>query len=222
MEFVGILRDQAFRSLDITGHTVDVQGWMDDAFPAVVSRALDARDPNLPLRIVEVGSWKGLSTSTMARICRERGFHDACIICVDTWLGAPEFWTWGRTDPTRGVSLNLSHGWPTVFYTFTKNMKALGFDSCVAPFPISSVQGAAVLASQGVAADVIYVDASHEYEAVMLDLEAYYPLLKQGGTMIGDDFCCNWPGVMRAVNEFAAEHGLHVTVDGVVWSFVKP
>ena len=34
-----------------------------------------------------------------------------------TWLGAPEFWTWGLLDPRRGGSLNRVHGFPSVCYT---------------------------------------------------------------------------------------------------------
>ena len=36
--------------------------------------------------------------------------------------------------------------------------------------------------------DFIYIDADHSYEACKLDLESYWPKLKQGGIMMGDDY----------------------------------
>lgn len=36
--------------------------------------------------------------------------------------------------------------------------------------------------------DFIYVDALHDYKGVLLDLEKWWPLLKQGGIMAGHDY----------------------------------
>ena len=235
-DFVKTLNHRAFVDLDISGHTIDIQGWMESTFNEQFADMLntvktvktaktrdspDSRDS--PLTIIEVGTWKGLSATTMASICKENGLTDFCIIAVDTWLGAPEFWTWGLTDPTRGISLECKNGFPSVFYTFTKNVKALGHEAHIAPFPISSIQGAAVLKHYNAQADIIYVDAAHEYNAVMADLNAFYPLLKPGGIMFGDDYYPpSWPGVVQAVNEFATANNLTLSVNGVIWSFQKP
>lgn len=53
--------------------------------------------------------------------------------------------------------------------------------------------------------DVIYIDASHEYKNVRQDLEAWWPLLRPGGVMFGDDYIVGCPGVIRAACEWA-EH----------------
>jgi hypothetical protein len=53
--------------------------------------------------------------------------------------------------------------------------------------------------------DWIYVDASHFYEDVKRDLHAFFPKLKQGGYIAGDDYDRRgiWDhGVTRAVDEF--------------------
>lgn len=222
MDFVRHLRSEAFAGLDVTGHEPDAHGWMDDKFAAVVISALQPLPRADPLVIIEVGTWKGKSAMTMGHICKLLGFSDASIVAVDTWLGAPEFWTWGIGDSTRGVALGRVNGYPSVFYTFTKNVKAAGLHTIIAPLPLSSIQGAHVLAHYSLAADLIYVDAAHEYEAVIADLRAYYPLLKPGGTLLGDDFMENWPGVKRAVQEFAQEKGLELRLDGVVWTLRQP
>lgn len=50
--------------------------------------------------------------------------------------------------------------------------------------------------------DVVYIDASHEYEFVKQDIIAWLPKVKKGGIICGDDYIKGWPGVIKAVNEF--------------------
>lgn len=76
--------------------------------------------------------------------------------------------------------------------------------------------------------DFVYVDADRTYEGVKRDLTAWWPKLKQGGLLCGHDFGHPrdrrgvW-GIARAVNEFAAKHGLVVQVGrGTVWWILKP
>lgn len=216
-EFIARLRADAYDGLDVAGHAVDVHGWMDDGFVATLEGFFAGRDRATPLTIVEVGTWKGRSATTMAATVKRLGFSRASLIAVDTWLGAPEFWTWGLNDPTRGVSLRCSNGYPQVFYTFTKNVKALGHDDVIAPLPLPSLQAVDVLRHYGIVADVIYIDAAHEYDAVKLDLAKYWPLVRDGGgVLFGDDYKA-WAGVTRAVDEFAAEQKIKLEVRGVVW-----
>ena len=62
--------------------------------------------------------------------------------------------------------------------------------------------------------DFIYVDGNHSYEGVKSDLELFYPKLKYGGVMMGDDYHVHELekvfgfdfGVTKAVNEFAINH----------------
>jgi cephalosporin hydroxylase len=72
--------------------------------------------------------------------------------------------------------------------------------------------------------DVIFIDGNHIYKYVLDDLENYYPKLKQGGIMCGDDFFMrshendisntmpgeegyDGPMVYEAVLEFCKRHG---------------
>lgn len=48
--------------------------------------------------------------------------------------------------------------------------------------------------------DIVYIDASHEYESVLADIRAWYPKVKAGGYICGDDYTPGWPGVVQAVN----------------------
>lgn len=208
------LKNNAFDTLDITNHEVDVQGWMDTHFVHVFEKSIDHLNRQDKLTIIEVGTWKGLSCITMAEQVKKMGFTNVFIFCVDTWLGAPEFLTWGLQDNTRGKSLECIHGFPSVFYTFTKNVKSLGHHDIIYPFPMSSQQAVEIFKYYNVKADIIYIDAAHEYQAVKDDINAYKLLLKDGGTMMGDDYCEPWTGVIKAVNE-----SFTPTLNGVVWSY---
>jgi hypothetical protein len=153
---------------------------------------------------------------------------DIELVCVDTWLGAREFWTW-RLDPTISAEskekrdLHLVNGYPSVYYTFLGNMKQLGLHDIVTPLPLPSNTAAQVLGDLGAVFDFIYVDASHEYEDVKADIRAYWKLLRKGGVMCGDDYCDFWSGVKRAVDEHVVETGLtaDVDLDTTTWAVKK-
>ena len=69
--------------------------------------------------------------------------------------------------------------------------------------------------------DFIYIDGNHSYEGVKSDLELFYPKLKNGGIMMGDDyhqhdiekvFDANF-GVTKAVNEFCFKNNHNVSIN---------
>lgn len=56
--------------------------------------------------------------------------------------------------------------------------------------------------------DYVYIDADHSYEGVSQDLKSFFPKVKKGGLIFGDDYSLGgwWKdGVVRAFNEFVAE-----------------
>ena len=70
--------------------------------------------------------------------------------------------------------------------------------------------------------DLAFVDADHEEASVRRDIEAWSPLLREGGVLAGHDYARIWPGVV------AAAHGslpmnvtLHIAPDMVFWWY-KP
>ena len=173
---------------------VEAHGWNSEApiFEMMIAR-------HKPQLIVEVGSWKGASAIHMASMCKRLGLSTH-ILCVDTWLGAMEMWE-DKEDATRYKALNLVHGYPSVYFSFIKNIKYAGHSDCVTPFPTTSSIAARWLKSHQITADLIYVDASHDYEDVKRDLIDYWPLVKRGGALFGDDYK-TWLGVRSAVNVF--------------------
>ena len=71
----------------------------------------------------------------------------------------------------------------------------------VEPMNVGSLAAARELLTRGVKLDSVFIDASHEYEDVSADIQAWRALVKPGGLVAGHDFWPPDPGVMRAVHE---------------------
>lgn len=58
----------------------------------------------------------------------------------------------------------------------------------------------------------IYIDADHTYQSVLDDMNAWWPKVQEGGVLAGHDYSPKWPGVIRAVQEFAKHHNVQVEI----------
>jgi hypothetical protein len=202
-----------YDKFDHTVYVRDLQGW-NSRSPAFQELITELR----PHIIIEVGTWKGASAIHMASKCRELRLPTE-IICVDTWLGAIEFWM-DREDLTRYKSLRLNHGYPSVYYQFLANVCHCDFQDIITPFPQTSSIAAAWFEKRHITADLIYIDGSHEERDVHSDLHAYWPLLRPGGVLFGDDY--EWAEVRKAVDRFAQEIDCPVSFKDDKWIFRKP
>ncbi|SHK42638.1 class I SAM-dependent methyltransferase [Rhodothermus profundi] len=73
--------------------------------------------------------------------------------------------------------------------------------------------------------DWIYIDGNHLYEYVKKDLELYFPKIKAGGFITGDDYGVKgwWNnGVQQAVDEFVKYRRLKLEVLGSQFIIYKP
>lgn len=199
-----MIRDKLFgghdiyKNFDFSESYVDMQGWASDH--PILPWAVETIRPKL---IIEVGSWKGRSAINMAKKAMALGI--GCeILCIDTWLGSPEHW---YQDQWRD-SLRLRNGRPDLYNTFLNNVISNNCQKYITPFPITSEAAYFVLEKLNITSDLIYIDAGHEYESVARDIRMYWSLLSDSGLMILDDYI-GYPGVTRAVNEFAIEVGLY-------------
>ncbi len=195
----------------VEGRRLDLQGWNSDSpvFRSVIQKV----EPDL---IIEVGTWKGASAINMSEISKEINHNDVEIICVDTFLGSSEHWF----DNYKKLSLNINLGYPSLFHQFMTNVVLTESTDTITPFPIDSFSGADFLKSVEVNADIVYVDAAHDYESTYLNIKKYWPLIRSGGVMIGDDLV-GWPGVEEAVNKFAEENSLEIHAFREKWVFNK-
>jgi len=191
----------------------DLQGWGSES-PAFEALLVKVK----PSRIIEVGTWKGGSAIHMAGLVQKLGLS-AKIVCVDTWLGAVEFWT-DQSDPQRYQALRCRHGYPTVYFQFLANVLHRGCENVIIPFPQTSTIAALWFRRFGITAELIYIDGSHEEEDVYADLVSYWDLVAPGGILVGDDW--GWDGVRLAATRFAREQGLAVTQLEDKWYLAKP
>lgn len=204
-----------YEDFDASRFPLDLQGWYGEhpVFGAIVERV----QADL---VIEVGSWKGQSSVSLGKALEALG-PGRQLLCVDTWLGAGEFWD--DHDDMRYQGLGLVNGFPSVYYQFLANMVHTGLQDVVVPFPVPSTLGARWCQRRGIQADVIYVDASHEYEDVAQDLHQWWPNLRPGGVLFGDDYTEYWPGVKRAVAEWSQATGIeHAVIDNHYWLLQKP
>ena len=83
------------------------------SYPQLYKRIVDNSQDGS--HIVEVGSWKGRSAAFMAvEIINSN--KKIKFDCVDTWLGAVEFWDQFADTPER--DLMLVNGYPQIYYQF--------------------------------------------------------------------------------------------------------
>ncbi len=161
---------------------IDLQGWHENE--PIFEELVCRLNPQT---YVEVGSWKGASmarinTLTMGRV------HEPKCYAVDFWDGEPG-----------------------LFDQFLYNMRELGFSQHIKPMRGHSFHGALALAAAGIQADLLYIDADHTRNGCLADMVLYYPLLRPGGIMFGDDYT-EERGVSEAVAAFCKLQGIRPEV----------
>lgn len=202
-----------YAGFDADAVPLDLQGW-NGTHPLLTEIVQKVR----PRLVVEVGSWKGQSAVTFARALQQLG-PGRTLLCVDTWLGGLEHWR-NREQPDFFASLRLQNGYPTLYRQFLANVVHCGVQDVVVPFPNTSLNAARWLLHEGVAADVVYLDGSHEENDVFADLTYYWQVARPGGIVFGDDL--GWPGVRAAVDRFVQQQGVPVGVRDNLWVLQKP
>ncbi|WP_433932871.1 class I SAM-dependent methyltransferase [Sorangium cellulosum] len=176
-----------------------IQGWFSEeaglAYRALV-RSLRGG------AMVEVGSWKGLSTGYVGRLAASNG---VALHCVDAWEGSSDEYA------ARYRAMLAAEDVPGVFRA---NLEALGIRPSV--HRLASTEAAARFADASL--DLVFLDGSHDRAAVIADIEAWWPKLKPGGVLAGHDHNERHAGVMEAVARFTALAGRAVEVGGgSVW-----
>ena len=166
-----------------------IEGWQSDSFVFK-----DVIDKYKPMTIVEIGSWLGASALHMSSLC------EAHIICVDTYLGSnADLW---REHKTKDLINNFSQ----IYNQFCINITSHFKNDYISPLPMTSSSAAELFRDCDITADLIYIDAGHQYKEVYDDLEAWFPLADK--VLIGDDYSPRWLGVIQAVKTFTLEHNL--------------
>ncbi|CAH2039207.1 unnamed protein product, partial [Thlaspi arvense] len=170
-----------------------------------------------PRTIVEIGSFLGASAIHMANLTRRLGLEETQILCLDDFRGWPGF-----RDRVKDVA--LVNGDVLLLYQFMQNVISSDFSGSILPVPFSTGSGLEKLCEWGVTADLVEVDAGHDFNSAWADINRAVRILRPGGVLFGHDYftAADNRGVRRAVNLFAKINRLKVKTDGQHWVIDSP
>lgn len=170
-----------------------------------------------PSVAVELGAWKGRSTCCMGVEIANSG-KPITFYTVDLWDAFGE--DAHLADPDVKAR--------RLFEVFEANIAPVAAHVNV----IRSDSAAAAERFADGSVDFLYVDASHSYDGVLRDLVAWFPKVRTGGVIAGDDWCFQFPverSVRNAVVDFfgparsrlSIQAGSEPNPDWLQWSIVK-
>ncbi|OIW04574.1 hypothetical protein TanjilG_20930 [Lupinus angustifolius] len=190
----------------ILKRTPKVKGWGSNG--AVFENLIRKVKPRI---IVEVGTFLGASAIHMAELTHRFGLKTQ-ILCIDDFRG----WTGFREQFKNIAMLN---GDVLLYYQFLQNVAFFNHTGSVLPLPFSSGSALATLCEWGVFADLVEIDAGHDFLSAWVDVNRGFRILRPGGVIFGHDYFtgADNKGVRRAVDLFAQIHNLKVRVDGQHW-----
>ena len=160
-----------------------VEGWLSDAQGRALFRA--AAETRGRGAIVEIGSWKGRSTTWLASGARLGGHR---VHAIDPHRRSREY-------PDAETEAE-----------FHANLARNGLTAVVEPLVMTSEEAAARVAGP---VELLFIDGDHSYEAVRRDAEIWLPRLIDGGTVMFHDVAtAAYSGPRRVVREMVCRSPL--------------
>ena len=149
---------------------------------------------------VEIGSFKGRSSSSMAvEIINSK--KDIRFDCVDTWAGSEEH----QKDSDGYIQESAKNSkYATVvagnlFQQFMDNTKQ--FSDVINPVRLTSQEAHKLYDEESL--DFVFIDAAHDMRSVLKDICGWSPKVKKGGIIAGHDYGAKkYTGVTNAVDLF--------------------
>lgn len=120
-------------------------------------------------KFVEIGSWKGKSTSYMAVEIVNSG-KQIEFYCIDTFEGNAEH----QNNPEL----------PQLYEIFKSNMKPV--EGFYTDMKMTSME--AVKKFEDESLDFVFIDGSHKYQDIKDDITCWLPKVKRGGVLAGHDY----------------------------------
>lgn len=171
-----------------------IPGWFvqEDLFTQMVLSCNDTDE----YHFVEMGSWKGKSSTYMAVEILNSGKRIK-FDCVDTWNGSEEHLD--KNNNSYEPLLEIPNG---LYNEFLKNIEPV--KSVINPIRMSSIEASKLYKDNSL--DFIFIDGAHDYFNVKQDVEHWFPKIKVGGYITGDDYA--WPSVSNAVDEYFGKNNV--------------
>jgi len=159
----------------------NIQGWSTEFDQGQLLDTILKIVGNKELKIAEIGTYMGRCTAMWNVKLINRGINYD-YYTIDHFLGSSEHHA--KSMPN--------------YKTTLKNLEPIQNKIILLNLP--SVEASTKFKDEYF--DIVYIDASHEYEFVKEDIIAWLPKVKKGGIICGDDYVIGWPGVIKAVDEF--------------------
>ncbi len=131
--------------------------------------------------VVEIGSWKGLSTEVLLQSC------PGPVFAVDHFLGNPDERNGAHREATEHP----------IFPIFWENV---GKHENLVVMRMESAKASVFFADKSV--DMVFIDACHLYDHVLLDLQTWLPKCRK--LICGHD--AGMPGVSRALQDMKIDY----------------
>jgi predicted O-methyltransferase YrrM len=145
----------------------------------------------------EIGVWKGDFSARLLRGAQPRKLY-----LIDPWQHSSHAGAWyAQKDHEDMARIREAV------------IRRFAHDERVVVMPVRSLDGAEQVGQL----DWAYLDGDHTYDAVSADLRTFWPLIRDGGCLAGDDYGIKgwWDdGVTRSVDEFSASIGCEKTIIG--------
>ncbi|KAK9699487.1 hypothetical protein RND81_08G176800 [Saponaria officinalis] len=164
-----------------------------------------------PQTILEIGTFLGASATHMANLTQDLELETQ-ILCIDDFRGWAGFRDMFKSFPMQNGNVML-------LQQFMQNVVTLNSSETIIPLPFSTSSVLERLCELGILADLIEIDAGHDFHSVWDDINRAYKLLRPGGVMFGHDYFNGQDdhGVRRAVDLFAKFHGFKITTSNQHW-----
>lgn len=177
----------SWRWLRIARH---IGGWLTDAEGNAIFHLAHSL-PQENLVIVELGSWQGKSSVLLGAAVAGKG--NPRVYCIDPF-GQDE----NPEYQAEFYDSLLSRLGRSLKDTFERNIRRCGLQQIIRPIQAYSFDA---VANWQEPIDLLFVDASHDYEAVHRDVMLWAPFVKPGGIVALHDVSANWPGPSRVMAE---------------------
>lgn len=190
-----------YNKKDIIDYCESVYGWFDTDNQNFYKQIVNMHS-NGDI-FVEVGSYKGKSTVCMAVSIANSGKYIP-FYAVDTWEGSEEHHENQSFADIDVINNNL-------YNIFLQNIKPV--KNYITPIRKLSIEAAKDFIDHSLA--FVYLDASHDYENVKNDINAWCTKIKKGGILAGHDW--QHQDVVKAVTEFSTHNNLNIFTNAGTW-----
>jgi Methyltransferase domain len=198
-------------------YNLDIPGWMPEPELKILERL--ARTIPAGGAMVEVGPFCGRSTWCWSKSVAP----DVSITCIDIWdpaehpysppaktdAGAMSGEDFGRTERERGT-------WGTRenFDHYTRDCANITAVKGRSPddflgWPMDSL-------------DLVFLDGVHHNPVFHADVTHWYPRVRPGGILCGDDCARTHPDVLWTVDDLCKAWGIPFTVERRIWMLRRP